>query len=619
MKTVSGTYRHLMTRALTTLVILTAPAMVLISFLMWAMTTFATPAKPSLTRLITLTDGTTVNAILVGDEHGHFWRAADGKSYQIVAGTNTYQEVNSQKIVREAQQRRSQANQRRMQRLSPRKIENVSSITGQKKGLIILVNFSDVAFQSANNNALYQRIANEVNFSSGSFKGSMRDYFYAQSDGLFELTFDIVGPVTVSNTQAYYGSNGSNGSDNHPAEMVIEALQLVDSQVNFADYDWDGNHEVEQVYVIYAGKGEADSGEDDTIWPHEWTLFSAHYYGDGSGAQTLDGVKVDTYACGGELDGRSGNIAGIGTMCHEFSHCLGYPDFYDIDYSGGQGMGDWDLMCGGSYNGYGYQPAGYTSYERWVAGWKTPEVLVNTQSISNMAPLQNVGSKSYIIYNKGNDNEYYLLENRQKTGWDESLPGEGLLILHVDYDKNIWAQNKPNDDPNHQRMTWVPADNAYQTNSNGNLTTAGMKNDPFPYGSVNAFGKNTTPAATLYNKNIDDTYYLDSSIDNITQNSDGTISFNFNGESNPATTTSDETIDFTAQGYSDATIVTSVNGNDCTASFDKGTNSNVPKYYTNGTAIRMYGGNTMTIASTTKTIRSSVNTALFLLLSRQNS
>ena len=535
MKTVSGTFRHLMTRTLTTLVILTAPAIMLISFLMLAMTTFAMPAKPGLARLLTLTDGTTVSATLVGDEHGHFWRGADGKSYQLITGTDTYQEVRGQDIVQKAQQRRAQANQRRTKRLAPRKIGDVGSITGQKKGLIILVNFSDVAFQSGNTNALYQRIANEENFSEGNFKGSMRDYFYDQSEGQFELTFDVVGPVTVSNTQAYYGSNDSQGNDEHPAEMVIEAVNLADQYVNYADYDWDNNGTVEQVYVVYAGKGEADGGAAETIWPHEYDLYSANYFGDGAGPQTLDGVTINTYACGGELNGQTGVIAGIGTMCHEFSHCLGYPDFYDTDYSGGQGMGYWDLMCSGSYNDDGYQPAGYTSYERWVAGWKTPTTLVNTQTISNMAALQATGSDTYVIYNKGNNNEYYLLENRQKTGWDASLPGAGLLILHVDYSSSAWTSNKPNDEPSHQRMTWIAADNDYQyTTSNGikYYSFSGMKNDPFPYGSVNAFGKNTTPAATLYNKNSDNTYYLDSSIDNITQNNDGTISFDFNGESN---------------------------------------------------------------------------------------
>ncbi|MBR1594226.1 MAG: endonuclease [Alloprevotella sp.] len=505
---------------------------------------FAVPVKPGVSKTLTLTDGTTIVATLVGDEHGHFWRGQDGRAYQVVSGTGRYQAVDEQAVQEHARARRAAANQRRMRRM-PKRIGDVGSIAGQKKGLIILVNFTDVSFKDADNNALYQRIANEENFSYGSFKGSMRDYFYAQSEGKFELTFDVVGPVTVSKAQAYYGGNSSNssGSDKHPAEMVIEALKLVDSQVNFANYDWDGDGEVEQVYVVYAGKGEADGGDEDTIWPHEYDLYSANYYGDGAGRQKLDGVWVNTYACGGELNG-SGNIAGIGTMCHEFSHCLGYPDFYDTDYSGGQGMFEWDLMDSGSYNGDGYRPAGYTSYERWVAGWKTPVTLENTQTITNMAALQN-GGDSYIIYNKGNNNEYYLLENRQKTGWDASIPGSGLLILHVDYSATAWSNNEPNDEPSHQRMTWIPADNNYQYETYKGTkyyTTSGAANDPFPYGNVNAFGRSTTPAAKFYNKNSDGTYYLDSSVSQITQNSDGTVSFRFVGagdEEEPDTPSAD--------------------------------------------------------------------------------
>ncbi|MBQ9357664.1 MAG: endonuclease [Prevotella sp.] len=513
-------------------------SIMLVSFLMLAMVAFAVPAKPGLTRLLTLTGGTTVSATLVGDEYAHFWLGADGKSYQAVPGTDVYQEVNRQTVVQRAQQRRSQANQHRTRRLAPRRVGTTGAIVGQKKGLIILVNFSDATFKSANNNALYQRIANEENFSYGNFKGSMYDYFKAQSEGQFLLTFDVVGPVTVSKTYLYYGSNDNEGNDKHPAEMVIEALKLADSQVNFADYDWDGDGEVDQVYVVYAGEGEADGGAANTIWPHEWQLSEASYYGDGSGRQRLDNVYIDTYACGAELDGQAGSIAGIGTMCHEFSHCLGYPDFYDTDYSGGQGMGYWDLMDGGSYNGDGFRPAGYTSYERWVAGWKTPIELLNSQSVINVAALQTNGSNTYIIYNKGNNNEYFLLENRQQIGWDSDIPGSGLLILHVDYDATVWANNTPNDTPSRQRMTWIAADNNYQyTTYNGTkyYTEQGMANDPYPYRTNNTFSRTSTPAAKLYNKNIDDTYYLDSSVENIKQNSDGTVSFSFVGISNVAT------------------------------------------------------------------------------------
>ena len=502
-------------------------------------TAYAVPAKPGLTRTLTLADGSTVTARLVGDEHGHYWLGRDGKAYNQVGNQGYYTVVDAESVKTRASVRRQQNNARRMKRMAPRKVGEVGSITGQKKGLIILVNFSQTAFQTANNKALYQRIANEENFSYGDFKGSMYDYFKKQSLGQFELTFDVVGPVKVSNDYSYYGANDSNGDDKYPATMVIEALKLADSQVNYANYDWDGDGEVEQVYVVYAGQGEADGGSDDTIWPHEWELSSAAQYGDGSGAQTLDGVTINTYACGGELNGDS-NISGIGTMCHEFSHCLGYPDFYDTDYSGGQGMFAWDLMDSGSYNDDGYQPAGYTSYERWVAGWATPTELTTTQQVSNMPDLQASG-QSYVIYNPGNQNEYFLLENRQKTGWDASLPGAGLLILHVDYSSSAWSSNTPNDDPSHQRMTWIAADNQYQyTTYQGTkyYTESGAKNDPFPYGNVNAFGPTTTPAAKFYNKNTNtNTYYLDSSVENITQNSDKTVSFKFVGVSNVATPT----------------------------------------------------------------------------------
>lgn len=503
--------------------------LVLVFLLCLSVRIFAVPAKPGLWKLLTLTDGTTVDAMLVGDEYAHYWVDADGNAYQS-ENDDVYKMVDLQAVRQRGKARRSVANKQRTRRLAPRKVGEVGSIIGKKKGLIILVNFSDVAFQSVNDNALYQRIANEENFSYGNFKGSIHDYFYDQSEGLFELTFDVVGPVTVSKRQSYYGENDEKGNDKNPAEMVIEAVRLANSQVNYADYDWDGDGVVDQVYVVYAGKGEADGGAASTIWPHEYNLYYAHNYGDGDGPQKLDGVWVNTYACGGELNGR-GNIAGIGTMCHEFSHCLGFPDFYDTDYSGGQGMFEWDLMDSGSYNGNGYCPAGYTSYERWAAGWKEPIELYSSQEISHMAALQDYGSNTYVIYNDGNPDEYFLLENRQKTKWDADLPGAGLLILHVDYDAGVWQSNESNDDPDHQRMTWIPADNQYPSSYISQGQTfyqhEDVSNDPFPYGLVNAFGRNTTPAAKLYNQNSDGTYYLDSSVDDITRNSDGTISFRF--------------------------------------------------------------------------------------------
>ncbi len=517
-------------------------AATMLLLLIMGVTAHAIPAKPGQTRQLRLADGTTVSARLVGDEHGHYWLAQDGKAYIATDDKEIYQHVDVQAIRQNALERRTKANTQWNKRLKARQQDGSAkvnkAITGQKKCLIILVNFNNVSFKSANNQPYYERIANEKNFSDGDFVGSMYDYFFDQSDGQFELTFDVAGPYTMPKDRSYYGKNDSQGNDQHPGEMVVEALKQANKDVNFADYDWDGDKEVEQIYVVYAGQGEADGGASTTIWPHAYSLTEAAYYGDGGGAQTLDGVKIDTYACGGELNG-SGKIDGIGTMCHEFSHCLGYPDFYDTDYSGGQGMGYWDLMDSGCYNGDGYRPSGYTAYERWVAGWKEPIELTATRNVEEMKALNN-GGESYIIYNNGNRNEYFMLENRQQTGWDAGLPASGLLIVHVDYNQTAWEYNQPNDTPSHQRMTWIPADNEYQYemyNGTKYYTFQGQAKDLYPQGKVNAFSKNTTPAAKFYNKNIDKTYYLDSSVENITKNTNRTISFRFKAPSNvPAPT-----------------------------------------------------------------------------------
>ena len=493
----------------------------------------AVPAKRGVWKTLTLADGKEVEAMLVGDEHGHFWMAEDGTAYIEAADADYYVLADAQQITAKAKARRNKVNVKRVQRMKAPK--TASSYNGKKKGLIILVNFKDTKFKSANNKAYFNRIANVKNFSVGNFRGSMSDYFLAQSLGQFELDFDIVGPVAVSQNASYYGTNDRLGNDLHPGEMVTEAVKLVkDSVSNWKQYDWDNDFYVDQVYVVYAGKGEADGGATTTIWPHAYTLSDASTSEDGKGPVSVGtNLYVDTYACGAELNG-SGTIAGIGTMCHEFSHCLGFPDFYDTEYQGGIGMCSWDIMDSGSYNDDGYLPAGYTSYERWVAGWIEPTVLeAEDVQVDNMGDLQGT-AESYIVYNKGNRNEYFLLENRQLTGWDQGLPGSGLLILHVDYDEQIWADNIPNNTINHQRMTWIAADNnyKYRVRTDGyqkqlDWDLDGLANDPFPYNSNNKFNASSTPAAKFFNKNANGSYYLDSSIEGITRNNDGTVSFRF--------------------------------------------------------------------------------------------
>ena len=546
-------------------------------FLCWAlllgvMAAGAMPAKPGQKKMLKLGNGTTVEARLVGDEHGHYWLATDGKAFKKVKGTDFYAEVDANSVVEKASKRRAKANAKRHSRLAPKnkkKAAQVCSYNGSKKGLIILVEYQDVKFQPENNQALFNRIANETNFSEGEFVGSVHDYFLAQSEGLFDLTFDVVGPYPLANDRAYYGENADTetAEDLRAEEMIVEACKMADADVNFADYDWDGDGEVDQVFVLYAGNGEANYGDEDSVWPHEWTLSGAQYYGANVSPLKLDGVTIDTYACSNELQPKqiskteevlSWKIEGIGTICHEFSHCLGYPDFYDTNYQN-SGMGYWELMDAGSYNGEGYCPAGFTSYERWVAGWKEPVELTEDTEVSAMKALQN-GGDTYIIYNDGNKNEYFLLENRQWTGWDEELPGSGLLILHVDYNENAWWNNEVNTTKNHERMTWIAADNKkkYETYEGARYYDFyDMENDPYPYKSNNSFSNTSTPAATLFNKNTDGTKKLNKSVTDITQNSDGTISFMFKTDS------SGETPDPTGSGtYKRITDTNQLNEND---------------------------------------------------------
>ena len=500
------------------------------------MAAMAVPAKPGVWKTLKLADGTEVRAQLKGDEHGHYWLTDDGRAYRQMGNTDVFQMVDLTTVRQQAKERRQRVNGQRARRLAKRRASASSGYFGKKKGIIILVNFSDKSFEAGHNNALFTRIANEPSFSEGDFCGSMSDYFKAQSGGQFELDFDVVGPVTVSKKQSYYGENDNSDNDMYAGEMVCEAVKLAKNEIaDWTPYDWDNDGEVDQVYVIYAGEGEAAGGADYTIWPHAYDLSSANYWGDGTGPVSVGtNLEVNTYACGPELSGE-GQIEGIGTMCHEFSHCLGYPDFYDTDYSGGWGMDMWDLMDQGSYNGDGFLPAGYTSYERWVAGWSEPVELGDDDvTVTDMKSLQD-GGEYYIIYNPENRNEYYLLENRQYVGWDVGLPGAGLLILHVDYDEDVWASNKPNDEPKHQRMTWVAADNAYQYETYQGtkyLTWDGLETDPYPYVTSNKtnnkFNKDTKPAAKFYNKKSTMSTNMTSSVEDITlDDEEGTISFNY--------------------------------------------------------------------------------------------
>ena len=495
-----------------------------------AATLWAVPAKPGLKKTVTGADGREMTVMLRGDETFHYYITTDGKPVRKQADGTWVEDTRDVKALWKAAKakrnyhRQQLAEHMRRVMKAPARIGQKNDWTGKKKGLLILVNFKDWEMVNKDGSkAIFDQMLNGINKPYGDNHGSVREYFKAQSYDQFDVEFDVVGPYTLKYNMSHYGGNDSQGNDKAPEEMIYEACNLADSDVNFANYDWDGDGEVENIYVTYAGFGEASGADDDTIWPHQYQLSGADL------ELELDGVKIDTYACGAELNGTSGTkIDGIGTMCHEYSHCLGLPDFYDIDYSGGHGMFDWDVMDGGSYNDDGYCPAAYTAYEREFCGWLTYTELTSGTNITDMPNIED-NPVAYVVRNDGHTDEYYVLANHQQKGWNKAEAGHGMLIIHVDYDKTVWENNGPNDVANRQRMTIIPADNKFDYETyDGDKYYYGNQGDLWPYKNTTALTDTSTPKAALYNANTDGQKLMHKPIEDITE-VDGLISFRFMG------------------------------------------------------------------------------------------
>lgn len=313
------------------------------------------------------------------------------------------------------------------------------------KGLVILAQYTDVKFNSMTSNGYFQRMLNDKDFSEYSGTGSARDYFIDNSNGKFVPQFDVYGPVTLPNKMSYYGGNDDvSGDDKNPAQMIYDACKALDGTINFKDYDCDGDGYVDNVFVFYAGYGEASYGDDDTVWPHQWDLTSAGL------SLKLDGVTIEKYACANELEKDYDDNPlpdGIGTFVHEFSHVIGLPDLYATDGSDGDWTpASWSVLDQGPYNNDGRTPPAYGAYERNALGWCEPVVITGPASIELEAI--NTSNQAYLIPTS-KQNEFFLLENRQQTGWDKYIPGHGMLIWHIDYNESKWQDNSVNNTSTH--------------------------------------------------------------------------------------------------------------------------------------------------------------------------
>lgn len=510
---------------------------------------YAIPAK-KVVKTVTQPDGSVLEVRLSGDEFLRYYETSDGMPLKEYNGVYYYAALSADSLaasdcmahevyLRGEQEQRVADSLKNdfLQRFQPVRAERrvrsgiqqapTRAVTrsfggqilpepmeGKKKGLVILVNFKDVAMQTKNPHETFYRYMNEEGYNENGQSGSVRDYFLSQSYGKFDFSFDVVGPVTLPNDMSYYGANVQD-FDVRPGEMALDACKLVKDSVNFADYDWDGNGEAEQIFIVYAGYAESNGAPANTIWPHQ------SYVQERNGSSlVLNGTKIGKYACSSELTGVSGTkLSGIGTMCHEFSHCFGIPDFYDV-YGNNFGMSVWSLMDYGCYNNNGNTPIGYTAYERMMCGWLEPIILTDTVSVEKMPPLSDE-PVAYAIMNEANADEYYLLENRQKKGWDTYMYGHGLMVVHVDYDSGVWAFNTVNTKSSRQRMTIIPADNQLQA------VMSSFSGDLFPGTSGTTELTDTgTPRALLHTPNVSGLGLMSKPVYNITE-SDGYISFDF--------------------------------------------------------------------------------------------
>ena len=537
--------------------------------------TFAIPAKKSW-KVVSQSDGTTIKVSQAGDEHLHYYITEDNVPiYKAADNRYCYLTIESGKlhnsgvlahesaarsakelqvmntihdlapIARQMAAKKRSAAKRcvRPDRLPSK--DDISVFKGSKKALVILAAFSDKSFSKGDDAIVkfYDEVLNQEGYSQNGAAGSVHDYFKDMSRGEFDLTFDIVGPVKVSKSATYYGGPSPiMGGTDHIGEFITEAIKKADEKcdIDWKKYDWDDDGEVEQVFVLYAGYGQATGGPTGTIWPNAWTLDEALQNSDGNGGFSIDGVFINQYACSNELYLDSGTVPmGLGVFCHEFSHCMGLPDMYDTNYGSTPTMGDWDLLAGGSYNGpqgIGWCPAGWTSYERAYAGWLELTELKAGDIIKGMTSLEEADGKAYVIYNDNHKDEYYLLENHKGMGWDKYTPENGLLIIHVDYDKDLFDNNIVN-----SKGEFTPAEgyDRYFTNDHPRMApfsrVRSIQNDTYfypypmdaPRGVVDSLTDTSKPAAELYNALADGSKLMGKPVYNIEKDDDGNISFTF--------------------------------------------------------------------------------------------
>ena len=524
-------------------------------------------------------DGTTLMVRIIGDEYYHRYSTtdgytlapqADGSFTYVVPSASTRPPVLAhdpdKRTATELQllqgtyphttdlAQQSQARHARQQACSRGRQQSRFDYT-RFRGLVVLVNYNDRQFSMADPVAFFDDMINQPGYTGydssdpllqaySHFTGSVRDYFYDNSNHLFDPQFDVVGPVNLNRSISY-----ANGMSRGP-EMMAEAIATADSLIDFSRYDTDGDGRVDMVYFIVAGPGANSGAPSAYLWPHKGNMGYLNVL--------LDGVQLDDYACSTEMlliDGQE-VYDGIGTICHEFSHVLGLPDLYDRDYTQGGGQSihpdQWELMSNGSYLNYSRTPAGYSLYDKYSLNFASVQTISQPGDY-RLPPLET--SHQGILLPSPNQGEFFLIENRQPVKWDAYLPGHGMLVARVDsVDEQAWLSKEINTDPSHNHYQLLRAGNE------ASITAMSHDSDSYPGSrAVTSLTNFSTPNLLTW-----DGQYNDWSITDITEQ-DQQISFSIVAGQAPYTLVED----FEGMATSDDKNLQDIEGAFCRWDFSK--------------------------------------------------
>ena len=480
---------------------------ILFSSLFLLMTLYALAVPVERRRFMaTLTDGSQIMVTSMGNENLSFFLTDDNRVVELTDSgfvltdfdRDAYVGLHSSSVERRIRMNIGALDQAQLVQM------------GRPHVAVVLVQFQDKFFTVANNQAsvndYYNKYCNGSEDSSpytghGS-SGAIKEYFSDQSKGQFQPVFDVIGPVTLDNEYAYYGKDAGSSKDISYNVFVKESLEKAcQLKEDWNELDNNGDGKVDMVFIIFAGLGQNYTnsyGDINTIWPKEvpsqYKIGNTIFAGCCSTCELRPTKAVDGVITATTPDG-------IGVFCHELSHALGLPDFYDINNKT-FGMDYWSIMDYGQYAVNSFTPVNYTAYERDFMQWQPIEELKKPCTLR--IPCFSKGGHGYKIVNDANPNEYYVLENRQDYGWDRlcKTRGHGLMVTHVDYDRSAWLINKVNTNASHQRMTIIPANNKLIGGNNFTTVeewTESLKGNLYPGTTENhELTDESTPASVVF-------------------------------------------------------------------------------------------------------------------------